>query len=152
MLENPKTPLHIRPNLTTLSRAMFSMPYACGGLSGVRATLRRDFEFRTHRTFLVRNFLVVPLVNSCVHLSLPFRLEFFFPEPARSSDSVRRQHEARADGSYPAGNLIHSLLVPPGALPIKLNGFPFLRKKEIVVYHKLFVCKIRNNDLSYFFP
>ena len=34
LLENPKTPLIIRPNLTTLSRGMFSMPCACGGLSG----------------------------------------------------------------------------------------------------------------------
>ena len=37
LLENPKTPRPIQtlPNQTALSRAMFSIPYACGGgLSG----------------------------------------------------------------------------------------------------------------------
>ena len=34
LLESPSTPRYIAPNLTYLSRAMFSLLYACGGLPG----------------------------------------------------------------------------------------------------------------------
>ena len=61
---NVETPLYIRQpltqsNLTTLSIAMFSMPYACGGQSG--PLLAVFFKLRTFRTFLIRTLLMALL-------------------------------------------------------------------------------------------
>ena len=87
--ESPKSPLNFRPNLTTLSKAMFSMPFACGGLSG---TLSPIFKFRT---YLVRTFLMVPrgsALRSCFfrpvasilnRVRLLFRLSWRRSWPAR---------------------------------------------------------------------
>ena len=57
-------PDQIKPNLTTLSRAMGSMPYTGGRLSGPLLALFfvRTFFIRTFfvRTFFVRTFFVAP--------------------------------------------------------------------------------------------
>ena len=64
MLDNPKTPLYIRPTLTLTQPNLITIhsyvldAYDCGGLSGQLEAV--FFKFRAFRTFLIRTFLMAP--------------------------------------------------------------------------------------------